>query len=185
MYKHGVMSALLLILLVSLPAQAAQHWVSVSGDDSAPGTAGRPFRTIARGVAVARARAVDMGEHFGGPNGVIELTVDQPEGKGHIDLYARVQPNAKVCAQVTRNGSRFISLAGIEDSGGGSILQTAATRLDPSSTVRLAVVGQGCALNVGDQWVLLSRLPASLSAGGFYVVSDSMEVQKVRFAPLD
>jgi hypothetical protein len=51
--------------------------------------------------------------------------------------------------------------------------------------VRLAVAGQGCALNVGDQWVLLSRLPPSLSAGGFYVVSDSMEVQKVRFAPLD
>ncbi len=133
----------------------------------------------------SRVRAFGIGEHFGGPDGVIGLTVNRPEDEGHIDLYARVQTEARLCAEVTRDGSRFISTAGSGDGGEGSILQTAATRLDPGGTVRLAVVGQGCALNVGDQWVLLGRLPASLSAGGFYVVSDSMEVQEVRFAPLD
>jgi hypothetical protein len=60
------------------------------------------------------------------------------------------------------------------------------TRLDPGSTVRLAVVGNGCALNVDGQWIMLNRLAPDLATGGFYVrlTSDWVKVGKVRFAPL-
>ena len=92
-----------------------------------------------------------------------------------------------MCARVIHDGSRFIALAGIDDKGPGAVYQTAATRLDPGTVVRLAVVGQGCALNVGDQWVLLNRLPADPSSGDFSaeIVSDHIKAAKIQFVPLE
>jgi hypothetical protein len=48
------------------------------------------------------------------------------------------------------------------------------------------IVGNGCALNVGGEWVVLDRLSPDLAAGNFQVrvVSDWIKVGKVRFAPL-
>lgn len=52
--------------------------------------------------------------------------------------------------------------------------------------MRLAVVGTGCALNVGNEWVLMNRVPATHAAGTFTVrvVSKWFKVSKVRYRPL-
>lgn len=66
------------------------------------------------------------------------------------------------------------------------MFQRSDMRLDPHSTVRLAVVGNGCALSVGGQWLMLNQLAPELTTGGFQVrvVSEWVKVSKLRFAPL-
>jgi len=132
------------------------------------------------------AKEVALDQPFGGSDGVVEVTVEKPDGRGRIDLFARVQPKACLCARVFPDNSRFLSPAGINDTAAGAMFQRADTRLDPGSVVRLAVAGNACALNVGGQWVMLDRLAPELSSGGFQVrvVSDWIKVGKVRFAPL-
>ena len=131
-------------------------------------------------------QAVRLGESFGNEDGIVELTVEKPDGRGRMDVFARVQPQACLCARIFDDNSRFISPAGIDDTGAGSMYHKAATRLDPGSRIRLAVIGGGCALNVGDEWVLLNRVPSNLSSGGFHVrvVSDWIKVGDVRHAPM-
>ena len=134
----------------------------------------------------ARAQEAALDHPFGHENGVVELTVERPDGRGRIDLFARVQPKACLCARVFSNNSRFLSPAGIDDTGAGAMFHRADTRLDPGSTVRLAVVGEACALNVGGQWVVLNHLAPDLATGGFHVrvVSDWIKVDRVRFSPV-
>ena len=116
---------------------------------------------------------------------MVELTVEKPDGRGRIDVFARVQPKASLCARVFNNNSRFLSPAGIDDRGAGAMFHRADTRLDPGC-IRLAVVGKACALNVGGRWVMLNHLAPTLAEGGFQVrvVSDWVKVSSVRFAPL-
>ena len=97
-----------------------------------------------------------------------------------------MQPQACLCARVFNNNSRFLSPAGSADTGAGAMYHRADTRLDPGSTARLAVVGNGCAHNVGGQWIVLNHLSPALASGSFRVrvVSDWIKVSRVRFAPL-
>jgi len=134
----------------------------------------------------ATAHEVALDRPFGHENGVVEVTVERPDSRGRIDVFARVQPNSCLCARLFNDNSRLLSPAGINDAGAGAMFHRADTRLDPRSTVRLAVVGNGCALNVGDQWIMLNHLAPQLATGGFHVrsVSDWVKVSKVRFAPL-
>ena len=73
--------------------------------------------------------------------------------------------------------------AGIDDSGAGDLFHKMSARLNPGVKVRLAVLGGGCALNVGDQWLLVNRMPAALAEGGFQVrvTSDWVKVENIRY----
>ncbi len=134
----------------------------------------------------SKVQPVELDHPFGGNNGLVVLTVDQPDGRGHLNLFARVQPQSALCARLFADNSRFLSPAGIDDPGAGALYHRADTRLDRGSVVRLAVVGSGCALNIGGQWIVLNRLPANLSAGHFQLrkISDWVKVSKLRFVAL-
>jgi parallel beta-helix repeat protein len=139
----------------------------------------------------ARAQTVPLGQLVASTDGVMSLTASRADPGGRVDLCGRVQPESALCGRVTWEESRFISLAGLADTkpGADAVLQTAATRMRNGATARLAIVGQGCALDVedqGDHWVLLNRLPDNLAAGDFVAraASDGIEVETVRFAPL-
>ena len=112
--------------------------------------------------------------------------VDKPDGRGRIDLFARVQPKMCLCARIFSNNSRFLSPAGIDDTGAGAMFHRADTRLDPGGTVRLAVIGEACALNMDGQWVMLNHLAPELATGDFRVrvVTEWIKVGQVRFAPV-
>ena len=127
-----------------------------------------------------------VGRPFGQENGIVEVSVAKPDGRGRIDIFARVQSNKCLCARVFDDNSRFISPAGIDDDGAGEMYHKAATRLDAGSVLRLAVVDSACALMVGDQWVMLNHLPDNLAKGQFQVrvVDDWIKIGKIRFAPL-
>ncbi|HUT91983.1 MAG TPA: right-handed parallel beta-helix repeat-containing protein [Thermoguttaceae bacterium] len=131
-------------------------------------------------------QTVELGRPFGQENGLVELTVERPDGRGRIDLFARVRSDSCMCARIFDDNSRFISPAGIDDTGAGEMYHKAATRLDASSRVRLAVIGSGCALMVGDEWVMLNRLPRGMDKGPFQVrvVDDWIKVGRIRYASL-
>jgi hypothetical protein len=76
-----------------------------------------------------------------------------PDGRGRIDLFARVQWDSCLCALIFDDNSRFLSPAGVDDTGAGEMYHKAATQMDSGGHVRLAVVGRGCALTVGDEWL--------------------------------
>ena len=67
--------------------------------------------------------AVELGKPFGHENGLAELTIDKPDGRGRIDLFARVQPDSCLCARIFDDNSRFLSPAGIDDTGAGEMYQ--------------------------------------------------------------
>lgn len=131
-------------------------------------------------------QTVELGRPFGQENGLVELTVEKPDGRGRIDLFARVRSDSCLCARIFDDNSRFISPAGIDDTGAGEMYHKAATRLDADSRVRLAVIGSGCALMVGDEWVMLNRLPRGMDKGPFQVrvVDDWIKVGQVQFVAL-
>jgi hypothetical protein len=131
-------------------------------------------------------QVANLNEAFGQENGLVELTVEKPDGRGRLDLFARVQADSCLCARIFDDNSRFISPAGIEDTGAGEMYHKAATRLDPGSRIRLAVVGSACALMVGDQWVMLNRLPHGMDEGPFQVrvVDQWIKAGQVRFVEL-
>ena len=132
------------------------------------------------------AQVAELDRPFGQKNGVVEVTVEKPDGRGRIDLFARVQPDACLCARIFDDNSRFIAPAGIDDTGAGDMYHKASTRLDPGSLVRLAVIDNVCALSVGDQWVMLNRLPRGMEKGSFQVrvVSDWIKVSRIRHVSL-
>ena len=132
------------------------------------------------------ARDVALDRPFGSEDGLVELTVDQPDGRGYVNMFARVQADSCLCARLFTNNSRFIAPPGIDSEEGGPMVHKASTRLDPGTKVRLAVSGDGCALSVGGEWVLLSKLHRSLTAGGFRLraVSEWVKVSNARYAPL-
>ncbi|MHC4401134.1 MAG: right-handed parallel beta-helix repeat-containing protein [Planctomycetota bacterium] len=135
----------------------------------------------------ARVDAIALDEPFGDEDGVVELVVEKPDGRGRIDVFARVQPDACLCARVFDDNSRFLSPAGVDDTGAGAMYHRASTRLERGTRVRLAVIGNGRALCVGREWVLVSHLPPRLSRGRFHVrrVSDWIEVGDVRYVSMN
>ncbi len=134
----------------------------------------------------ARVRTADLDQTFGGENGIVEITVEKPDGRGRIDMFARVQPEVCLNARLFMDNSRFLAPAGIDDTGAGDMYHKMSARLTPGCTVRLAVVGNGCALNVDNKWLLLNRMPADLTTGGFRVrtVSEWVEVGDIRFVEM-
>jgi len=133
-----------------------------------------------------RVQQVELGKPFGGQNGIVELTVEQPDGRGYINMSARVQPQSCLCARLFTNNSRFLAPPGTDAKSAGPMYHKASTRLERGTVVRLAVVGDGCALSVGGEWVLLNKLHRSLTSGGFLVrvISKWVKVGNVRYAPL-
>lgn len=126
---------------------------------------------------------VELDKPFGQDDGMVELTVEKPDGRGRIDLFARVQSDACLCARLFDDNSRFLSPAGIDDTGAGEMYHKAATRLDPGSAVRLAVIGRACALSVGDEWIILNYLPLGLDKGPFQVrvVDEWITIGHIRY----
>ena len=140
---------------------------------------------LSRQEPFAKARGghvVELDKPFGQENGLVEVTVEKPDGRGRIDLFARVQSDACLCARIFDDNSRFIAPAGIDDTGAGDMYHKASTRLDPGSLVRLAVIDNVCALSVGDEWVMLNRLPRGMDKGHFQVrvASDWIKVGRIR-----
>jgi len=83
-----------------------------------------------------RVQTVRLDEPFGEEDGLVELTVERPDGWGRVDLFARVQPDACLCACLFDDNSRFLAPAGIDDTGAGPMYHKAATRLDRGTVVR-------------------------------------------------
>jgi len=143
--------------------------------------------TLSRSDPMAQGgREIELDETVGGANGLLELTVNQPDGRGYINMFARVQPKSCLCARLFTNNSRFLAPPGIDAKSAGPMYHKAATRLERGTVARLAVVGSGCALSVGGEWVLVNKLHRSLTNGGFraQVKTKWVKVGKVRFAPL-
>lgn len=89
--------------------------------------------TLSRQDPMAEAgkvRPVTLGEPFGGPDGIVELTVDQPDGRGRVDVFARVHPGGTLCARVADRHSRFIAPPTLDSREGGPMFHKASTRLD-------------------------------------------------------
>jgi len=138
----------------------------------------------------AEVQTVEADTPFGGPNGVVSVALGESGGGGRdsrIELFARVQPKSALRARAGTGESYLSSPAGIDDRGPGSFNQSAYTRLVPGTTVRLAVMGQGCALNVSGEWVMLNRVPSELTSGSFYVRSASglTKAGGMHYVPLD
>jgi len=135
----------------------------------------------------SRVQTAKLEETFGGEDGVAEIVVTRPDGRGRIDMFARVQPDSCLDARLFQDNSRFLAPEGIDDTGAGEMYHKMSARLTPGTKVRLAVVGVGCALNVGNKWLLLNRMPSSLTKGGFQVrvVSDWVKVGDIRYVAAD
>jgi parallel beta-helix repeat protein len=134
------------------------------------------------------AETVQPDTTFGGNSGVVSVKIGESVGRGsRIVLFARVRPEAALRARVGTGESFLQAPAGIDDPGPGPLNLSAYTRLVPGTTVRLAVVGEGCALNVSGEWLILTRLPADLTAGGFRVRSapDAIPDGGMQFASMD
>ena len=131
-------------------------------------------------------QAAAVGEPFGAADGVAEILVEQPDGRGRVYIFGRVQPGSCVDARLFTNDSRFLAPAGVDDTGAGDMFHKMSAKLTPGCTVRMALVGRGCALNVGGKWLLLNRMPSKLSEGPFLVrvASEWFKVGRVRFAPM-
>lgn len=129
----------------------------------------------------------ELDRPFGQEDGLVEVTVEKPDGRGRIDLFARVQPDTCLCARVFDDNSRFIAPAGIDDTGAGDMYHKVSTRVDPGSVVRLVVIDNVCALSVGGEWVMLNRLPRDVKKGSFQVrvVSDWIKVGRIRHVSLN
>lgn len=137
---------------------------------------------------LAEDRAVQTAEldkPFGQPDGLVELTVEKPDGRGRIDLFARVRSDACLCARIFDDNARFISPPGVDATGAGEMYHKAATRLDAGGRIRLAVFGNACALMIGDEWVMLNSLPQGMNSGTFHVrvIDDRIRVGRIRYVP--
>ena len=131
----------------------------------------------------SRVQPAELDKPFGGRDGVAELVVTKPDGRGRVDMFARVQPDACLNARLFQDNCRLLAPAGIDDTGTGDLYHKMSARLDPGVKVRLAVIGMGCALNVGDQWLQVNRLPATLIDGDFQVriTSEWVKVDSIRY----
>jgi hypothetical protein len=134
----------------------------------------------------AKVREVSLDKPFGDKDGLVEVTVERPDPRGRVDVFARVGEKSCLCARLFNDNSRLLAPPGIDSKEAGPLFHKADTRLDANALVRFAVVGSGCALNVGNEWVLLSRVPADAASGGFLVraITEWVKVSKVRFVPL-
>ena len=127
-----------------------------------------------------------LDQPFGTKDGLVEVTIEKPDARGLVNLFARVQAQSCVCARLFHDNSRMMSLAGMDGAKPGALFHKADARLDPGSVVRLALIGDGYALNVGGGWLMLGRMPPGLAEGQFQVraVSQWVKVGKVRFVPI-
>ena len=131
-------------------------------------------------------KTAELGKPFGGADGLAEVTVEQPDPRGRVDLFARVRPDSCLCARAFTDNCRMISPAGIDDTKAGALFHKADTRLERSSVLRLAVKGDSYAVNVGGTWLLAGRIPPGTREGPFLVraVSPYMRIGNLRFVPL-
>ena len=134
----------------------------------------------------AKVQTAELGKPFGGADGLAEVTVEQPDPRGRVDLFARVRPDSCLCARAFTDNCRMISPAGIDDTKAGALFHKADTRLERSSVLRLAVKGDSYAVNVGGTWLLAGRIPPGTREGPFLVraVSPYMRIGNLRFVPL-
>jgi hypothetical protein len=103
-----------------------------------------------------------------------------------VNLFARIQPKSALCARIGPSGDgncRVLALDGVKGTNVGALNHRANARLAAGTTVRVAVVGAGCTVNVADKWLAIDRLPPELTAGQFQVgvEGEVFKVSKPRF----
>jgi hypothetical protein len=130
--------------------------------------------------------SVEANTLFGGIDGVVEMTIgkpDQSRDPGEIRILSRIGEKEAICARITTSESSVMIVDKDRPDDRGRSFINGAARQENGKTVRLAIIGKGCALNISNGWVLLSTVPEGFGSGNFMVrLKDAAQIRNLRYA---